>query len=110
MDIPKYKKIYDRIVKLILTDEWPVGSNMKSENELIKMFRVSRITIRNVLNILENEERILRSRGKATSTFSLLAAIYNNKSVFLLKLDLLFKINFLIFSEFGLPPGSLILI
>lgn len=66
MDTPKYKKIYDRIVKLILTDEWPVGSNMKSENELIKMFRVSRITIRNVLNILENEERILRSRGKAT--------------------------------------------
>ena len=35
MNTPKYKKIYDHIVKLILTDEWPVGSNMKSENELI---------------------------------------------------------------------------
>ena len=66
MNIPKYKKIYDQIVKLILTNEWPVGSNMKSENDLIKMFDVSRITIRNVLNILENEGRILRSRGKAT--------------------------------------------
>ena len=66
MSIPKYKKIYDHIVKLILTDEWPVGSNMKSENELIKFFGVSRLTIRNVLNILENEGRILRSRGKAT--------------------------------------------
>ena len=66
MSIPKYKKIYDHIVKLILTDEWPVGSNMKSENELINFFGVSRLTIRNVLNILENEGRILRSRGKAT--------------------------------------------
>ncbi len=66
MNIPKYKIIYDEIVKLILSNEWPVGSNMKSENELIQLFGVSRITIRNVLNILENEGRILRSRGKAT--------------------------------------------
>ena len=66
MGIPKYKIIYDQIVKFILTDVWPVGSNMKSENELIKLFGVSRLTIRNVLNILENEGRILRSRGKAT--------------------------------------------
>ena len=66
MNIPKYKKIYDQIVKLILTNEWPVGSKMKSENDLIEMFQVSRITIRNVLNILENEGRILRSRGRAT--------------------------------------------
>ena len=66
MNVPKYKKIYNQIVKLILIDEWPVGSNMKSENELIKFFGVSRLTIRNVLNILENEGRILRSRGKAT--------------------------------------------
>jgi len=66
MGTPKYKTIYDQIVKFILTNVWPVGSNMKSENELIKLFGVSRLTIRNVLNILENEGRILRSRGKAT--------------------------------------------
>lgn len=66
MSITKYKKIYDEIVQLILTNKWAVGSNMKSENELIEFFGVSRITIRNVLNMLENEGRILRSRGKAT--------------------------------------------
>ena len=66
MGTPKYKTIYDQIVKFILTNVWPVGSNMKSENELIKLFGVSRLTIRNVLNILENEGRILKSRGKAT--------------------------------------------
>ena len=66
MSIPKYKKIYDEIIQLILTNKWAVGSSMKSENELIEFFGVSRITIRNVLSILENEGRILRSRGKAT--------------------------------------------
>ena len=66
MSTPKYKKIYDKIVHLILTNQWAVGSNLKSENELIKLFGVSRLTIRNVLSILENEGRISRSRGKAT--------------------------------------------
>ena len=42
--------------------------------------------------------------------FSLLAAKYNNKSVFLLNDDLLFNIRDLIFSAFRVPPGSLILI
>ena len=77
MGTPKYKIIYDQIVKFILTDVWPVGSNMKSENELIKLFGVSRLTIRNVLNILENEGRILRSRGKATLILDKL--LQNNK-------------------------------
>ena len=66
MNTPKYKKIHAKIVQLILTNQWAVGSNMKSENELIKLFDVSRLTIRNVLSILENEGRISRSRGKAT--------------------------------------------
>ena len=66
MSITKYKKIYDEIVQLILTNKWAVGSKMKSENGLIDFFGVSRITIRNVLSMLENEGRILRSRGKAT--------------------------------------------
>ena len=78
MNTPKYKKIYDHIVKLILTNQWPVGSNMKSENDLIEMFDVSRITIRNVLNILENEGRILRSRGKATVILDKLLKNSNN--------------------------------
>ena len=66
MIIPKYKYIYNEIIKNILTSKWPVGSSMKSENELIEIFKVSRITIRNVLSMLENEGRIKRSRGKKT--------------------------------------------
>ena len=66
MNIPKYQLIYSEIINLILTNQWPVGSLMKSENELIQLFDVSRLTIRNVLSILENEGRIKRSRGKKT--------------------------------------------
>ena len=66
MNIPKYQLIYSEIINLILTNQWPVGSYMKSENELIQLFDVSRLTIRNVLSILENEGRIKRSRGKKT--------------------------------------------
>ena len=62
----KYKLIYSEIVRLILTNNWPIGSYMKSENELIELFKVSRLTIRNVLSILENEGRIKKSRGKKT--------------------------------------------
>lgn len=62
----KYKIIYSEIINYILTNKWPVGSYMKSENELIKLFKVSRLTIRNVLSILENEGRIKRSKGKKT--------------------------------------------
>ncbi len=66
MKIFKYQKVYTEIIKLILNNNWPVGSFMKSENELIKKFNVSRLTIRNVLSILENEGRIKRGRGKKT--------------------------------------------
>lgn len=66
MNTPKYKIIYSEIVRLILTNKWPVGSQMKSENELIKFFGVSRLTVRNALSILENESRIKKSRGKKT--------------------------------------------
>ena len=66
MNTPKYQLIYSEIINLILTNQWPVGSLMKSENELIQLFDVSRLTIRNVLSILENEGRIKRSRGKKT--------------------------------------------
>ena len=66
MNTPKYQLIYSEIINLILTNQWPVGSLMKSENELIQLFDVSRLTIRNVLFMLETEGRIKRSRGKKT--------------------------------------------
>ena len=81
MITPKYKYIYDEIIKYILTSKWPVGSSMKSENELIEIFKVSRITIRNVLSILESEGRIKRSRGKKTLILNLLLTNKENSAI-----------------------------
>ena len=81
MITPKYKYIYDEIIKNILTSKWPVNSSMKSENELIEMFKVSRITIRNVLSMLENEGRIKRSRGKKTLILNSLLRNKENSAI-----------------------------
>ena len=81
MITPKYKYIYDEIIKNILTSKWPVNSSMKSENELIEMFKVSRITIRNALSMLENEGRIKRSRGKKTLILNRLLRNKTNSSI-----------------------------
>jgi DNA-binding GntR family transcriptional regulator len=77
----KYKIIYNEILKYILTSRWPVGSYMKSENELIKIFKVSRLTIRNVLSLLENEGRIKRSRGKKTLILNRLLGKSSDSSI-----------------------------
>ena len=81
MITPKYKYIYDEIIKNILTSKWPVNSSMKSENELIEMFKVSRITIRNALSMLENEGRIKRSRGKKTLILNRLLRNKENSAI-----------------------------
>ena len=81
MIIPKYKYIYEEIRKNILTSKWPVGSLMKSENELIEIFKVSRITIRNALSKLENEGRIKRSRGKKTLILNVLLRNKANSAI-----------------------------
>ena len=41
-----------------------------------------------------------------SENINLIKKSYKKRSVFLLKFDFLFKINFLIFSEFFVPPGS----
>ena len=81
MIIPKYKYIYDEIRKNFLTNKWPIGSSMKSENELIEIFKVSRITIRNALSKLENEGRIKRSRGKKTLILNVLLRNKANSAI-----------------------------
>ena len=71
--------------------------------------------ITNILKCVPPEDKPLSDEISNCSNFfnkeifSLLAAKYNNKSVVLLNVDLLSKINFLILSEFFDPPGSLIL-
>ena len=52
----------------------------------------------------------IREPGGNPNSEKIRKLILNNKSSFNQNTDLLFKINFLIFSEFRFPPGSLIFI
>ena len=73
----KYKIVYNKISNYMLSGEWAVGSMMKSENELIKLFKVSRVTIRHVLSLLASEGRVEKKRGKKTIIRDQLLTIEN---------------------------------
>ena len=53
----KYQNVYSVIKNNIASNKWPVGKIIPSEHELVDYFRVSRITIRSALNMLENDAR-----------------------------------------------------
>jgi len=77
----KYRIIYNKISNYMLSGEWAVGSSMKSKNELIKLFKVSRVTIRNVLSLLSSEGRIEKKRGKKTIIRDQLLTVENEGKV-----------------------------
>jgi GntR family transcriptional regulator len=64
--VPKYQNVYSEIKNFISTNKWPIGEIIPSEHELVDFFKVSRITIRSALNLLENDGLIVRKRGKGT--------------------------------------------
>ena len=64
--IPLYYQIETILRKKILSGEFSPGSLLPSEEALAKEFEVSRITVRQALSLLENDELIIRKRGKGT--------------------------------------------
>lgn len=61
-----YLQIKESIEEGIHSGKYPIGSKLPSENDLCKMFNVSRITIRKALDILENKGMIYSIHGKGT--------------------------------------------
>lgn len=64
--VPFYAQVRDTLRKQILEGSLEPHQKMPSENQMIEMFGVSRITIRQALNDLENEGLIFRVHGKGT--------------------------------------------
>lgn len=61
-----YYQLKQIIVNKIQTKVWPVHSKLPTEMELAKEYGVSRATVRQALQDLENEGYIFRQQGKGT--------------------------------------------
>ncbi len=63
---PKYRYLADEIRRLIRAGEWPPGSQIPTELELARRFRVSRGTVRQALQLLTQEGLLSREQGRGT--------------------------------------------
>lgn len=65
-DIPKYYLLKTRLRESIIRGEYPIGSMLPAEWELVKLFNVSRGTVRQALQVLQDEGIIARRSGSGT--------------------------------------------
>jgi GntR family transcriptional regulator len=64
--LPLYHQLYEIFRGNILSGKWRPGDMIPPESELIEHYQVSRTTVRQVLDILANEDLIYRRRGRGT--------------------------------------------
>lgn len=64
--IPYYRQLYDILHQQIADGVWKPGDRLPSESELIDTYQVSRITVRQALDMLVKEGWIYRRRGRGT--------------------------------------------
>ena len=60
------EEVFEQIKALISSGEWGPGEKVPSENELAKMFQVSRITIRSALSRLGAFGMVISKQGEGT--------------------------------------------
>ena len=64
--MPLYHQLYEILRGSILGGQWQPGDMLPPESELIEQYEVSRTTVRQVLDMLVNDELIYRQRGRGT--------------------------------------------
>lgn len=64
--LPLYRKIKEYILDRIASGEWPPSTRVPSENELVKTFKVSRMTTNRALRELTDEGFLVRVAGVGT--------------------------------------------
>lgn len=64
--VPLYKQLYLVIKDAIIAEEITDGEVFYSENQLMEMYNVSRITVRSTMRLLEDEGFIKKSQGSAS--------------------------------------------
>lgn len=63
---PLYLRIKDFLRSGIEAGRWPVGAKVPSENEMVELFKVSRMTARRALQELTDEGVLTRTQGLGT--------------------------------------------
>lgn len=64
--LPVYYQIKNKIQEWIVSKEYGPGEKIPSENELAKIFNVSRLTVRQAIGLLIQEKLLYRRRGEGT--------------------------------------------
>jgi GntR family transcriptional regulator len=64
--IPLYVELADLLRRRIDRGEWPSGTRLPTLDELSRDFGIARVTVRQAMDILSREGRILRRQGKGT--------------------------------------------
>ena len=62
--IPLYVQLADTLREQIKTGQIKVGDMLPSENEMIKLYGVARLTVREALSVLVNEGLLEKRHGK----------------------------------------------
>src|SRR4030043_1545111 len=88
-----YLQLYEILKRKIEGGEWPLGSQIPTEEELCSMFNVSRATVRTAILELVRQGYLKRQQGKGTFVF---------KNVISEGLTMLTNFRELLFEE-GLP-------
>lgn len=64
--VPRYYKVYAVLQRRIREGEWAAGAPMPTEEEFARAFRVSRVTVRKALAMLQDERLVTREQGRGT--------------------------------------------
>lgn len=64
--LPKYREVEEDLRYKILFGHWKPGDQILTEEELCKIYQVSRITVRKAIHELENAGYLVRQSGKGT--------------------------------------------
>jgi GntR family transcriptional regulator len=64
--LPLYHQLFELLHDRITTGTWKPGDMIPPESELVSTYKVSRITVRKVLDMLVKEGLIRRERGRGT--------------------------------------------
>lgn len=64
--VPLYLQLEEILIEKIKSGEWSPSHRIPSENELNRIFGLSRMTVRGVLTKLVNEGLLIRVPGKGT--------------------------------------------